>query len=378
MLTPLNWEKIDNYVKISKLKGVVNMFTSYQEMYYSAKSMDFIARKRLDMVHMAFDAGYKATARYFNTDRNTVRKWCRRYALEGIKGLYDRNKKPLHSPNKIDQKAIDKIENVCKWAVENGKYITVKNVRKKTKIKEYSDVTISRYINKALKNKKSKKKNDKTNGGSILFKEFLKPFEIIQIDIKYLTDIDNLKPYFENQNLVKYQITARDVLTGFPIVAYCYEKSSDYTTMFLEKVLVPFLKQFKYLDFRDIVIQTDNGPEFTNKYIRTKDGHEAKDTTFTIFIAKRFKKHRTNIPGHCTANSEVESFHWSIERDCLAWDDIYNNKSLLNCVEKYINVYVHTKIHRKGYSPYQKIKETLKVKAFKVPKPTILTYKDKQ
>lgn len=40
--------------------------------------------------------------------------------------------------------------------------------------------------------------------------------------------------------------------------------------------------------------------EFTNKYIRTKDGHEAKDTTFTIFIAKRFKKHRTNIPGHCT------------------------------------------------------------------------------
>jgi len=45
------------------------MFTSYQEMYYSAKSMDFIVRKRLDMVHMAFDSGYKATARYFNTDR---------------------------------------------------------------------------------------------------------------------------------------------------------------------------------------------------------------------------------------------------------------------------------------------------------------------
>jgi len=69
MLTPLSWAKIDNYVKISKLKGVVNMFTSYQEMYYSAKSMDFIVRKRLDMVHMAFDSGYKATARYFNTDR---------------------------------------------------------------------------------------------------------------------------------------------------------------------------------------------------------------------------------------------------------------------------------------------------------------------
>ncbi len=69
------------------------MFTSYQEMYLVSHDMDFIARKRLDMVHIAFDCGFKPTARYFNTDRNTVRKWCRRYALEGIKGLYDRNKK---------------------------------------------------------------------------------------------------------------------------------------------------------------------------------------------------------------------------------------------------------------------------------------------
>lgn len=183
--------------------------------------------------------------------------------------------------------------------------------------------------------------------------------------------------YFDTQNLAKYQITARDVYTGFPIVAYCHEKSPYFTTLFLESVLASFLKQFKYLDFRDITIQTDNGTEFTNKYIHTKDGHEASDTTFTIFIAKRFKKHRTNIPGHCTANSEVESFHWDIERDCLAWDDIYNNKSLLNCVDKYINTYVHTTISTRGFSPYNKIKETLKVKSFKVPKPLLLTYKNK-
>lgn len=57
--------------------------------------------------------------------------------------------------------------------------------------------------------------------------------------------------------------------------------------MFLEDVLVPFLKQFKYIDFRNIVIQTDNGTEFTNKYLRTKTSVEAKDTGFTVFIAKK-------------------------------------------------------------------------------------------
>jgi len=353
------------------------MYTSYQEMYYSAKSMDIIVRKRLDMVHMAYEYGYKATARMYSTDRNTVRKWCRRYQLEGIKGLKDKCKRPNNSPKQIPKKDIDLIINACKTALEKGKYITVKNIRKKTKIKKYSDVTISRYIRKAVEDSKRRKKSDKTTGGSTAFKELLKPFEIIQVDIKYLTDIDNLKPYFKTQNLAKYQITARDVATGFPLVAYCHEKTPEFTTMFLEDVLVPFLKQFKYIDFRNIVIQTDNGTEFTNKYLRTKTGAEAKDTSFTVFIAKRFKKHRTNIPGHCTQNSEVESFHWDIERDCLAWDDIYNNKSLLKCVEEYINVYVHTKITTRGYSPYNRIKETLHVKTFKVPKPILLTLKDK-
>ena len=106
------------------------MFSSYQEMYYASKSMEFIVRKRLDMVHMALECGYKATARFYNTDRNTVRKWTRRYQVEGIKGLRDRNKKPLNSPSKIKQTDIDKIFESCKWAVEKGKYITVKNIRK--------------------------------------------------------------------------------------------------------------------------------------------------------------------------------------------------------------------------------------------------------
>lgn len=269
------------------MKGRINMFSSYKEMYYASKSMEFIVSKRLDMVHMAFDSGFKATARFYNTDRNTVRKQVRRYQTEGIKGLRDRNKKPLNSPNKINRSDIEKINETCKWALEKGKYITVKNIRKHTKIKNYSDVTISRYIKKALE--KPKKKSHKTNSGSILFKEFLKPFEIIQIDIKYLIDIPNLQPYFETKNLARYQITARDVYTGFPIVAYCYEKSVDITTRFLNEVLTPFLKQFKHLDFRSIIIQTDNGTE--------------------------------------------------------------------------------------GFSPYDKIKETLKVKTFKVSKPTIITQK---
>lgn len=351
------------------------MFCSYQEMYYSVNNMSIIVDKRLEMVHMAHEIGMKATARFYKTDRNTVRKWCRRYALEGIDGLKDRSKKPLTSPSMMKQKDINKITQASKEAKLKKKYITVNNIRKKTKIKLYSDATINRYIKKAIGKERNQKKQV-TNGRSTEFKQHLLPFEIIQVDIKYLTDIDNLKPYFDNSNdrgLVKYQITARDVFTGFPLVAYCYEKTPQMTTLFLETVLMPFLSQFKHINLKNTVIQTDNGLEFTNKYLNTKTGKEAKETTFTIYINKKFKRHKTNIPGHCTGNSEVENFHWNIERDCLAWEEIVDNKSLLKYVDEYINIYVRTKFSKKNYSPYGKIKETLKVRTIKIPKTQILT-----
>ena len=351
------------------------MFCSYQEMYYSVNNMDVIVDNRLKMVQMAMEVGFKPTARFFKTDRNTVRKWCRRYAIGGIDALKDLSKKPLSSPSRIKQSHINKITEASIDAKNRKKYITVNNIRKRTKIKSYSDSTINRYIKKALGKQKNPKK-DVSNGKTTDFKKYLKPFEIIQVDIKYLTDIDNLKPYFSNTNdksLVKYQITARDVLTGFPIVAYCFDKSVYHTTQFLKEILYPFLQQFKYLNMKEIIIQTDNGSEFTNRRIITKTGKEAKDTSFTIFVKERFKRHRTNIPGHCTANSEVENFHWNIERDCLGWEDITDNKSLIKYVDEYINVYIRTKNKKKGYSPYGKIKETLKVKHIKVPKTKILT-----
>ena len=120
-----------------------------------------------------------------------------------------------------------------------------------------------------------------------------------QVDIKYLTDIDNLKPYFDKNNdrsLMKYQITARDLATGFPIVAYCNEKSVTYTKMFLEKILYEFLIQFKYLNLKDIKVQTDNGGEFTNKYRKKKEKHQKKAALHYLLINTLKNIKRTSQP----------------------------------------------------------------------------------
>ena len=349
------------------------MFGSYQEMYLNADSITYVVNKRLEMVRYASVEGFKVTARFYNCSKNTVKKWCHRYAKQGVKGLEDISRKPKRTPTRIKQDDIDLITETAKAAKDKGKHITVKNIRRKTGINEHSDETINRYINQAT-GKIKNKKHPKSNGGSVDWKQELKPFQLIQVDIKYLTDIDNLKPYFKGRNLAKYQITARDVASGFPIVAYCDEKSLTYTKLFLEEILHPFLKQFIYLDLKTITIQTDCGKEFTNEHVKT-NGRNPDPSAFTIFIEDKFEKHRTNVPGHCTANSDVETFHWSIERDCLGWDDITNNHELIKCTTEYIERYWKTIIVLRGYSPLEKIKETLDVTDITFPKPQVLSVK---
>jgi hypothetical protein len=351
------------------------ILTSYQEIYLNSDNMDFIISKRLEMVRYANENGYQRTAKYYSCTRKTIKKWCKRYNLYGIKGLKNISRRPKNSPRIIDSDTINLIVDNAKEAKYKGKHITAKNIRRKIAIRDYSNRTINRYINKAI-GKKRNKKHPKTNGGSVEWKQYLKPFQLIQIDIKYLTDIDNLRPYFNevDNELAKYQITAKDVATGFPIIAYCDEKSVTHTTIFLETILYPFLKQFKELDLKSITIQTDNGVEFTNKYLKTR-GKEATTTSFTLFILEHFKRHKTIIPGHCTAQSDVELFHWSIERDCLGWDDITNNEELIKATTDYIERYISENITTRGYSPLEKIKETLDVTNITFPKPQILSVK---
>lgn len=352
------------------------MWTSYQEMYMNIDNEKLLIDKRLEMVRFANEIGIKKAANFYSCSKNTIKKWCRRYAVYGLKGLIDKSRKPKNSPNKIKQDDIDKITEVSKTAKEKKKHITVKNVRKKSGVKDYSDATINRYINNAI-GKKRNRKHDPSNGGDVKWKKKLFPWKLIQIDIKYLSDIDNLKPYIANEKnkfigiKCKYQITARDVCTGTTIIAYCEEKSATYTKIFLETVLYPFLKQFKGLNLKEITIQTDNGLEFTNKYIKTR-GKAPEKTQFTIFIEDKFKRHKTNIPGHCTADSEVESFHWSIERDCLAWDDIIDDKTLIQYTTEYMKDYLYSKINTRGYSPMDKIKETYDIDHIIYPMPQIL------
>ena len=92
------------------------------------------------------------------------------------------------------------------------------------------------------------------------------------------------------------------------------------------------------------MIKKENGKKFTNKYSKTK-GKTPEDSQFTLLIKENFKKNKTNPPACPTYDSYEETFHWSIERDCLDWDDIVKFNDMLYAE----NISYKDKIKMEGY-----------------------------
>ncbi len=140
------------------------MWSSYQEMYLNTGNEKFLIDKRLEMVRFANEESIKKAAKRYSCSKNTIKKWCRRYATYGINGLKDISRKLKNSPRKIKQNDIDTITKITENAKEKKKYITVNNVRRSSGIKDYSDTTINRYINKVVGKNKNNKHNTPKNG----------------------------------------------------------------------------------------------------------------------------------------------------------------------------------------------------------------------
>ena len=89
------------------------MWSSYQEMYLNTKNEKLIIDKRLEMVRSAHEIGIKPTARLYRCSKNVIKKWCKRYALYGLKGLKDLSRRPKHSPKRIkDEDIINELREI--------------------------------------------------------------------------------------------------------------------------------------------------------------------------------------------------------------------------------------------------------------------------
>ena len=199
------------------------------------------------------------TAELFQTTRDTVYKWLRRYEKHGYSGLVGLSTKPHSSPNTtpehIKKQVIAAKKKYCRLGAEQVKILADLPVCSETIRKIWREA-------KFKPRKRVKKHITKQN----LRKEKMKwkLFQQIDVDVKYLDDIPNYYFPMKRYNLPLYQYTARDVTSGLMFWAFSYEYSLSNSVNFIN-YLNRFLKAHG-VDLSKTTIQTDNGAEFIGEW----------------------------------------------------------------------------------------------------------------
>jgi transposase len=312
-----------------KYKDLVNMD--------GKKCKEYLYNLRRRMVETYLNgASYDKVAREYGTNRKTVMKWVERYRLHGWEGLRDLPRRPLSSPNKTDD--VREVE-IVELRQDTG--FGAERLKREFELNTGHNAIHRIFKKHGLINKQREKKRYKRNSLRSI-KEQLKPFELIQIDIKYLIDIPWLYPFLKGFNLPKYQITARDVKTGTVYVFFCYEKSIA-STIRATDILLTHLKLCG-IDLKDTVIQTDNGSEFSGNRVKHNRG-------YTSFLRDKWGiQHRFIPPRYPNANADVETFHRIIESEFYSREVYMNMKEFLDKVLTYAAYFnLERKNSNRGY-----------------------------
>lgn len=79
---------------------------------YHHKNARLTYARRVELVHLAAAPGAKPghLAEHFGVSRQTVRKWCQRFAAEGLPGLRDRSSRPHSHPRQLPRAQRRQIE----------------------------------------------------------------------------------------------------------------------------------------------------------------------------------------------------------------------------------------------------------------------------
>jgi len=248
---------------------------------------------RLKLVRFAKTHGIRPAARYFRSARNTVRLWLARFETQGNEGLKDRSRAPKSCPHQTPKE----VERKVVAARKRIPYYGPRRLKDEFDL-ECSEGAIARILRQRGLTRRPRKKAQKKNDLRAV-KAAYRAFKLLQVDVKYLTDIAHYWPQMRALGLPPFQFTCRDVKTGALFLAFAQERSVSHACLFIRRILAHL--RAHGVDLSAVTVQTDNGPEFDGTRQRLAD------RGFLHSIAALGAAHRYIPPAHPNANADVET-----------------------------------------------------------------------
>lgn len=246
-------------------------------------------RFRQALIEYSFKHGVTKAAIRYKTNRQYIYRWRKRY--DGtLQSLADKSHRPHKHPNQHTPDELKLISNMRRRNPHDG--LVVFWVKLMQRGYSRSITGLYRVLRKQGQ-MAVKPKNPKYIPK--LYEQMLYPGQRVQIDVKFVPSVCLVG---DVQGKKFYQYTAIDEYSRFRYVEAFEEHSSYSSAIFLEHML----KAFK---FPVHCVQTDNGAEFTKRFLSNK----FKPSMFEKALAEHNITHKLIRPFTPRHNGKVERSH---------------------------------------------------------------------
>lgn len=291
------------------------------------------AKKKQAVVEYANKKGKSQASRMYGVSLSSVKRWCKKYD-GAYQSLLEKSHRPHSHPNRHTQKEERQIKNSFKkhyarygW---DGVYADLK---RKGYTRSFSGMVYAAKRLGLQEQKKAKKKSRVRRR----YPELTVPGEKVQIDVKEVP-FNCLRGAILRDNKHLYQWTAIDECTRMRFV-YGFEEHTPENSVKFLKMLI------KVFPFKIQTIQTDNGTEFTYKYIS-----DDKICPFDKALQILRINHKLIPPRTPWHNGKVERSHRNDQRYFYDWETFRSVEELNQKLEKHLEWSNNKPMRTLGYN----------------------------
>lgn len=277
------------------------------------------ARKKQAVVKYAEKSGKSSASRMYGVSLSSIKRWGKRY--DGTwQSLLERSHRPNSHPKRHTAKEEKQIKNSFrKCYARYGWDGVYSDLLRKKYTRSFSGMVYAAKRMGLTEQKKPPKKSREQRR----YPELLEPGEKVQIDVKEVPyNCLRGKTLRDGKHL--YQWTAIDECTRMRFVYGFEEHTPENTVRFLAMVIKAF-------PFKIKTIQTDNGTEFTYKFIS-----DERISPFDKVLNKLGIKHKLIPPRTPWHNGKVERSHRNDQRYFYDWETFRSVEELNEKLEKHL------------------------------------------
>lgn len=255
-------------------------------------SITYTTARRKKICEYALKYSKMKAHELYGVSRPSIDRWLKRY--DGSKeSLADYSRRPKSHPNQSTPEEVKLITNLWHKNKEFGLdylYGKLKREHGYTRCRE-TVYNVLRRENLIYKPKKAKRKraNKEYHGATV-------PGEKLQMDVKYVPR-ECIPKWLADEGKRFYQWTIIDEATSLRFLYWYDSKNAENSVDFVKKAK-------RYFPFEIKKIQTDNGSEFTNRYVNTK-----ALSALDIYLAAEGIEHQLTKPATPWHNGRVERSH---------------------------------------------------------------------